>query len=480
MRNQWYFLAWILLVCCACGFIPRVASKEIDEEISVNDQERQLASGSRCGCDSCTTEVLGSMAEGHTCGSRIDWLKQNAGYPESLSCRVVAEKEYPSICGACNPTKCTTDSKYQCGCSRCTDAVWNTNAGEYTWGERISWVEANSNLNKADACRQVSEEYPDTCTCNPDNCSGTANKGICGCEACNAQVLNSMASGHTCRDRIDWVVSAIGASQQEACKKVASEFPTVCGVCHTDSCGSFPQAAPTSAPRPSGGMVKAMSYNTQYNGYQDGRVPNFGAKMREVGADVIGVQECQDANALAAVSGYNVLRNTGSQNYIFYDSKRLRELDRGYMSIPRDDFAPRAITWGKFRVIEGDGSGSEFWFFNTHLPHQHNEAADKNTHARIGRSLLAKRNQLGASNTPTIVVGDMNPYVSVGAPEGSFESNIATGGLKRVYIATGSKGGLVGFDKIFASEQDLRPSNGADHGTGSSDHPAITVDLYFQ
>ena len=54
-----------------------------------------------------------------------------------------------------------------------------------------------------------------------------------------------------------------------------------------------------------------MSYNTEYTGYSDGRVPGFGVKISEVAPDVVGLQECQDANALAAAApGYTVLGGT--------------------------------------------------------------------------------------------------------------------------------------------------------------------------
>ena len=128
----------------------------------------------------------------------------------------------------------------------------------------------------------------------------------------------------------------------------------------------------------------------------------------------------------------------------------------------------------RFRIIE---NGSEFWFFNTHLPHNGAEATDRNTHARIGRSLLTKREELGARNDPTIVVGDCNPFASSGASEGSFESNLATGGIPKVYEARGNKGGYGGLDKIFASAGHWTASNAADRGTGSSDHPAISADM---
>jgi hypothetical protein len=135
----------------------------------------------------------------------------------------------------------------------------------------------------------------------------------------------------------------------------------------------------------------------------------------------------------------------------------------------------------RFLFLEGSGAGNAFWFFNTHLPHNHNEAVDQNTHAKIGRMLLAKRIELGAGSSPTIVVGDCNPSASSGAPDGSFESNLAEGGIRWIYTgtgietATGTVGGNPAHDKIFASEE--WTGSGADVGTGSSDHPAITADL---
>ena len=91
-----------------------------------------------------------------------------------------------------------------------------------------------------------------------------------------------------------------------------------------------------------------MSYNTEYTGYGDGRLPSFAAKIAEVAPDVMGLQECQDPNALASASGYTLLTLTGPQNYILYDENRLQVLARGSMNIPRDDYAQRTITWGKY------------------------------------------------------------------------------------------------------------------------------------
>jgi len=230
---------------------------------------------------------------------------------------------------------------------------------------------------------------------------------------------------------------------------------------------------PSSTPDPGvARTVTVMSYNTQYTGYPR-LVHRFGSKIREVNAGVVGTQECQDTASLARASGYARVPNTGCQNPIFYNPSMvsLVQGSPGWMKIPRDDYADRTITWAKFML-----GSTEFLFFNTHLPHNHGQARSRNTHARIARSMLRKREQLGARDMPTVTVGDMNTFASKGAPEGSFESNLINAGWHKSYEARGDRGGHSGLDQIFTTTH-WTSSNGADRGTGGSDHTAIAVDV---
>ena len=96
---------------------------------------------------------------------------------------------------------------------------------------------------------------------------------MCGCTSCTENVLNSIADGHSCKGRIQWVIENYEYSESEACKLVADEYPSICGTCHSEHCGSFP---PSPTPPPVSGMsLKVMSYNTEYTGYWDGRFDNF-------------------------------------------------------------------------------------------------------------------------------------------------------------------------------------------------------------
>jgi hypothetical protein len=215
-----------------------------------------------------------------------------------------------------------------------------------------------------------------------------------------------------------------------------------------------------------------MSYNTQYNNYQS-RVYGYGKKIAEVGSASVGSQECQDKYALASASGYAVVPGTDRQNPIFYNPKIVSFVDgsSGWMRIPRDNHAPRTVTWAQFQL-----GGKTYWHFNTHLPHKHGEASSINTHARIAQMVLKKRRELGAGSAPTVVTGDMNTFASNGAPEGTFESNLVAAGFKKSYEARGNPG-HAGLDQIFHSAAHFTVLRGSDQGTGGSDHPAIIAEL---
>merc|ERR1712048_498803 len=170
----------------------------------------------------------------------------------------------------------------------------------------------------------------------------------------------------------------------------------------------------------------------------------------------------------------NKYANPPYGNFIFYDPKKVTLLSGGELRIPRDDYAERFITWGEFKLND-----AKFLFFDNHLPHNHNEAASQSTYARIAKMLLAKRKELGAENTPTIVVGDMNSFASDynKDPAGGFESNLQANGFTLAYTARGNAGGHGDIDHILYSTAHWTHSGCRDTGTGGSDHTSIACDL---
>merc|ERR1712161_58921 len=52
---------------------------------------------------------------------------------------------------------------------------------------------------------------------------------------CTSQVLDTIAQGHSCRDRIQYLMDLLGKREIEACRQVAvDEYPEECGFCRPD------------------------------------------------------------------------------------------------------------------------------------------------------------------------------------------------------------------------------------------------------
>ena len=90
---------------------------------------------------------------------------------------------YPSSSPVISTPKPSDSPSSHCGCTVCTDAVWNTpasdGAGVYTCGDRISWLTTpdGGSMSELDACTKVSIEFPGVCGpyCDPSRCDWTLN-----------------------------------------------------------------------------------------------------------------------------------------------------------------------------------------------------------------------------------------------------------------------------------------------------------------
>jgi len=62
---------------------------------------------SACGCaTTCTNEILNVVADGSTCGARIDFLVWSDGMEKSAACAQIGGMEFPTECGGCDPARC--------------------------------------------------------------------------------------------------------------------------------------------------------------------------------------------------------------------------------------------------------------------------------------------------------------------------------------------------------------------------------------
>lgn len=256
-----------------------------------------------CSCPACTQEVLDRKAGEYTCGARMEYLLENyAEFAKTRqACARVAGLEFPAECGECDPFSCEgrkpVAPEFYCGCAGCNEKVWGTDTGGgYTCGARISWSMIVDRTTQNQACTLVANSHDQCKKCDPKTCSDrrtpaptvpvptvapspsvnlndgpTAIPGSepittdrCGCPDCAQKAWDTVADNDggnsTCGMRISWLVSEMGESEEDACRKIAGsdgEFPDVCGpACDPDRCGSTPTASiPTAAapvPSPTG------------------------------------------------------------------------------------------------------------------------------------------------------------------------------------------------------------------------------------
>ena len=134
----------------------------------------------------CTREYLSRAAGDYSCRARIEWLMNAQDMSETAACAQIAGRDFPAECGLCFPNGPIDD-------------VVNVPAdGDESTGNESTNVNALT-------CLQ------------PEHCTNI--------------VLDRMAGGFSCRDRIEWLMGG-GDSEEIACEQVAGEeFPDVCGEC---------------------------------------------------------------------------------------------------------------------------------------------------------------------------------------------------------------------------------------------------------
>ena len=73
-----------------------------------------------------------------------------------------------------------------------------------------------------------------------ESSSSVAEPGGCGCEKCTTDVWNIQAGEFTCGDRISFLYNDMREqypTQQQACRRIAFEYPCQCGSCDPGRCG---------------------------------------------------------------------------------------------------------------------------------------------------------------------------------------------------------------------------------------------------
>jgi beta-glucanase (GH16 family) len=246
-----------------------------------------------CGCpNSCTPDVLSRTATDSvasiSCRDRIRWAMNNLDYTEEQACSNIGTT-FPDSCGkGCDPNICeaggtppspppgpaplappASPSLTDCGCSdSCTPDVLNRMATDdvasISCRDRIQWAMNNLDYIEEQACSNIGTSFPDSCGqgCDPNICgaatppsppppsppapttSSSTSVQDCGCpSSCTNSVLSQIAADSNgsfdCRSRIEWVMANTElTNEQDACVRVSSEFPSICGNgCDPKKCG---------------------------------------------------------------------------------------------------------------------------------------------------------------------------------------------------------------------------------------------------
>ncbi|KAL7541734.1 hypothetical protein ACHAXR_011178 [Thalassiosira sp. AJA248-18] len=101
-------------------------------------------------------------------------------------------------------------------------------------------------------------------TAAPSKEPDTPRSPRCGCTSCNEDVLNAIADDFSCEDRINWIMENFDdVSESDSCRLTADDYPSICGMCHTDHCGTFPPPTPSPPQGPISSPSSSQSNESQ-------------------------------------------------------------------------------------------------------------------------------------------------------------------------------------------------------------------------
>jgi len=197
--------------------------------------------------------------------------------------------------------------------------------------------------------------------------------------------------------------------------------------------------------------------------------------VNEMRADVAGLQECMNENELQSALGDRMTKapNTDTFNCIFYKPGMVSfggVSGHQYLgNDARDDYSDRYVSYAKLLH-----AGRAFWVFSTHwcLDGPCRGAAGGLRHRTSAQRILQKREELGASDTPTIIAADCNSHMD------GYDNDDGVRWLLDNGFQIAGKGPMAGgIDYIFVSTGDWDIGEHIVGPTAPSDHPSFTVKL---
>lgn len=224
--------------------------------------------------------------------------------------------------------------------------------------------------------------------------------------------------------------------------------------------------------------MTVLSYNVMYSNFPSrlGGVSNN--INRNLKPDVMGLQECMNMDQMQNALGRELLaaRDTDTFNCIFY--KPGSGISYGGQSNHvylgdgnRDSYSKRYFSYTS--LVR---NGVKFWVMSTHWcirgPCSGSEAGRR--HEDSARRMLRFREEQGAGDAPTIIVGDLNSHMN------NLDNDLGVQYfLKNGFDMAGKSDLWGGIDYVFVSKGHWKIGKTYIGDFGGSDHKPIQVDVDF-
>ena len=295
--------------------------------------------------------------------------------------------------------------------SMVTACDWNApatdKAGTYTCGQRIDWLKSPNGGSLSDA--DARRKVADEF---PDICGSCTGGGSGGGGTSCASVWNAPATDkagtYTCGARITWLQSSAGMSDGQAKNMVAKEFPSICGACATSGGGGGGGGG-------SSGALSVVTQNLFWGRLFDqlGGGDFFRVFKSKGPSDIFLFQECKNVNHIRNGLGFPGMETIqGSfELAIMYNGNRFRLLNKGLDVVGEDRadeyWGRRSVLWAR---LQDKSSGQVCLVASHHGPLPINTGGKDGPSATASRiaEVLDTRRQNGDK---VIIGGDFNADV---------------------------------------------------------------------
>lgn len=226
-----------------------------------------------------------------------------------------------------------------------------------------------------------------------------------------------------------------------------------------------------SSPAPSGGgpTIKVVSYNLfWWNAFDQnpGKSDRIVANIKNMQADTIGLQECNDPGTIMSRTGnmYGVVSPFRDNQGVMVKPGLFTVEAQGSRDLQaRGKWGARYVTWAKLRHAP---SGRAFFHFNTHwCVHSGNGyTCDSGVRHTAAKNMLRTIRDVAGASSPVLITGDFNAGMGERGPQELLRNGFG--------LAKNS-----GVDAIFYSKGHWSVVRASEGDAANSDHRPVIVDF---